>query len=156
MNSGIVDPGEHRKVMDKDEFTEDMEPYWSCGAYGADRENERWQRKMNLKVLRKEAIKARRYLTIRGELRTLEISLWVYQINKWRKQEQALLEKMMEMYELDYQSAQAVCVPIKATANVKRRIRKIKNEIANMGNVYVSAIEEYNALFAEDSSRPKE
>ena len=110
---------------------------------------------MSVEALQREAEKAMRYLTIREELRTLEVSLWMDQIDKWRKQELALLEKMMELYELDYQSA-SIRVPIKVVADVKRGIREIKNEIADMGNVYVTAIEEYNALCAEDSSRLRE
>ena len=46
-----------------------------------------------IETLRKESEKALRYLTIRDELRTLEISLWMDRIDKGRRQERAILEK---------------------------------------------------------------
>ena len=58
---------------------------------------------------------------------------------------------MWEQYELDYQSAQDIRVPIESITNAKKRIREINSEITNMGSVDVSAIEDYRVMSVRDN-----
>ncbi|MBR4879906.1 MAG: chromosome segregation protein SMC, partial [Clostridia bacterium] len=62
-------------------------------------------------------------------------------------QKQQILDKMWESYELTPITAQSVRAEITDVPEANRRLGQLKNEIRSLGNVNLSAVEEYEKLF---------
>ncbi len=63
-----------------------------------------------------------------------------------RKENDDVLRRLLEEYELTRSEAEAVAVPVEDPARASRRLAELKNQIRALGSVNVEAIEEYKEV----------
>ena len=68
------------------------------------------------------------------------------QILSAQQEEETLLGKLWESYELSHEAALEICQPIEDRAKSERRISALKSEIRSLGNVNLGAMEEFDRV----------
>jgi chromosome segregation protein len=63
-----------------------------------------------------------------------------------QKEEDALISRLWEQYELTVTKAQELRTPMESAGKAQRRAAELKREIASLGNVNVGAIEQYESV----------
>jgi chromosome segregation protein len=63
-----------------------------------------------------------------------------------QKDEDALISRLWEQYELTVTNAQTLRTPMESVSKAQRRAAELKREVASLGNVNVGAIEQYESV----------
>lgn len=108
---------------------------------------------LNIKDERERLI--RDFYQVQEDLMKLndKISTFEKERNKWNIKEtrcnmnlNSVYSKLLEEYELDYEQAKRLWIPLDNLDEAKKEVLKLKNSIKQLGNVNLNSIEEYEAI----------